>query len=69
METPMILMEDESDRTTMDIRQRTPAEMVHLVQKLRWMGMEEEARQILAELDIRRNEREHLVLTAPIDTD
>jgi len=65
----VIIMKSQDDRTIMDIRTRTPVEMAHLVQKLRWMGMEEEARKMLAELGTSRDDCEQILPTAPIDTD
>jgi hypothetical protein len=49
------------------LRARSPAELIHLVRKLRWMGLDEEAARmeaLLAELP-----RAESVLAGPIDTD
>jgi hypothetical protein len=49
------------------LRDRTPAEIMHLIRKLRWMGLDEEAARmeaLLAELP-----HAETVLGGPIDTD
>jgi hypothetical protein len=49
------------------LREKSPAELIHLIRKLRWMGLDEEAARmeaLLAELP-----RAESVLAGPIDTD
>jgi hypothetical protein len=49
------------------LRDRTPAELVHLIRKLRWMGLDDEAARLealLAEVPSGGS-----VLAGPIDTD
>jgi hypothetical protein len=49
------------------LREKSPAELIHLIRKLRWMGLDEEAARmeaLLAELP-----RAESVLAGSIDTD
>jgi hypothetical protein len=50
-----------------EVEQRTATELAKRIRKLRWMGMEEEARRLQAELS--RIENSDSVLAAPHDTD
>jgi DnaJ-domain-containing protein 1 len=47
--------------------EQTPSQLVKRIRKLRWMGMEDEAKRLQAALD--RLEHAECVLAAPRDTD
>jgi hypothetical protein len=47
--------------------EQTPSQLVKRIRKLRWMGMEDEAKRLQAALG--RIEHEECVLAAPRDTD
>ena len=49
--------------------QRTPNELIHLIRKLRWMGMEDEAKIMEAQVAACRNPPEDNVVGGPRDTD
>jgi hypothetical protein len=46
---------------------RTPAELIHLIRKLRWMGLDDEAARI--EVLVAEVRSADSVLAGPIDTD
>jgi hypothetical protein len=48
---------------------RTSNELVKLIRKLRWMGMEEEAERAQDELSVRRVAAADSVVASPRDTD
>jgi hypothetical protein len=63
-------MEDPSDiggRREVALAERTPAELVNLIKKLRWIGMEEEAVRI--QILLRRADAAATLLAGPWDTD
>lgn len=63
-------MEDPSDiggRPEVALAERTPAELVNLIKKLRWIGMEEEAARI--QILLRRADAAATLLAGPWDTD
>jgi hypothetical protein len=62
METPV-----EQQKRPFAPTESTADDMVKLVRKLRWMGMDDEAEQLLREL--RAKEPADCVLAAPRDTD
>jgi hypothetical protein len=63
-------MEDPSEigeRPEVALAERTPTELVKLIKKLRWMGMEEEAARI--QILLRRIDAAATLLAGPCDTD
>jgi hypothetical protein len=63
-------MEDTSDigeRPEAALAERTPGELVNLIKKLRWIGMEEEAARI--QILLRRADATATLLSGPWDTD
>ena len=50
-------------------RRETSDELVKLIRKLRWMGMEEEAGRVQDELSLRRVVTADSVVASPHDTD
>jgi hypothetical protein len=48
---------------------QTPNELIHLIRKLRWMGMEDEARVVEAQLSACRVTPGDNVIGGPTDTD
>ena len=63
-------MEDHSEtteRTDVTVAERTPGELVKLIKKLRWIGMEKEAAQI--QVLLRRADARATLLAGPWDTD
>ena len=51
------------------LQHRTPNELIHLIRKLRWMGMEDEASIVQAQLAACRVPADDNVIGGPIDTD
>jgi len=49
--------------------QRTPTELIHLIRKLRWIGMEDEAKIVEAQLAACRDPPGGNVIGGPRDTD
>jgi len=63
-------MEDSLDiveRSQVPIAERTPSELVNLIKKLRWIGLEEEAAQV--QVLLRRTNAAATLLAGPYDTD
>jgi hypothetical protein len=58
---------DTTERTELALAERTPNELVNLVKKLRWLGMEEEAAQV--QVLLRQADAAATVLAGPWDTD
>jgi hypothetical protein len=58
---------DVVDRSQVPIAERTPSELVNLIKKLRWIGLEEEAAQI--QILLRRANAAATLLAGPYDTD
>jgi|HubBroStandDraft_6_1064221.scaffolds.fasta_scaffold5319899_1 hypothetical protein len=50
-------------------RQATSNELVKLIRKLRWIGMEDEAERLMTELTRRRAAADHSVVATPGETD
>jgi hypothetical protein len=64
------MMEDLSDvreRPEVAVAERTPSELVNLIKKLRWIGMEEEAARV--QVLLRRADPAATMLAGPWDTD
>lgn len=55
------------ERPEVALAERTPSELVNLIKKLRWIGMDEEALRIQALL--RRADAAATLLSGPWDTD
>ena len=55
------------ERPDVSVEERTARDLVKRIRKLRWMGMDEEARQM--QLVLRRIEPEDALLAGPYDTD
>jgi hypothetical protein len=55
------------ERPDVSVGERTARDLVKRIRKLRWMGMDEEARQM--QLVLRRIEPEDALLAGPCDTD
>lgn len=51
------------------VEQRTPNELIHLIRKLRWVGMEDEAKVMEAQLAACRDRPGDNVISGPRDTD
>jgi hypothetical protein len=66
-ETPMGPTTRKVPRPDVAHEQRAACDLVKRIRKLRWMGMEEEAERLQAEL--RRSKQSDSVLAAPVDTD
>ena len=63
-------MEDPSDvreRPEVAVAERTPSELVNLIKKLRWIGMEEEAARV--QVLLLRADAAATLLAGPWDTD
>ena len=63
-------MEDPSDipqRPEVGVAERTPSELVNLIKKLRWIGMEEEAARV--QVLLLRADAAATLLAGPWDTD
>ena len=63
MEDPLDIVE----RSQVPLAERTPDELVNLIKKLRWIGLEEEAARIQTLL--RRANAAATLLAGPYDTD
>ena len=57
------------DNLDVSVLQRTPNDLIHLIRKLRWMGMENEAKIMETELSICRVTPGDNVIGGPRDTD
>jgi hypothetical protein len=51
------------------LQRRTPNELIHMIRKLRWMGMEDEAKTVQAQLAACRVPTGDNVIGGPVDTD
>jgi hypothetical protein len=51
------------------LQDRTPNELIHLIRKLRWIGMEDEATIVQARLAACRVSADENVIGGPTDTD
>jgi hypothetical protein len=51
------------------LQHRTPNELIHLIRKLRWMGMEDEAKIVQARLAAYHASPGESVIGGPADTD
>ena len=58
---------DIGERPDVAVAERTPSELVNLIKKLRWIGMEEEAARI--QILLRRADAAATLLAGPWDTD
>ncbi len=58
---------DLRERQDVPVGERTSSELVNLVKKLRWIGMEEEAEQV--QIVLRRVDSSATLLAGPWDTD
>lgn len=58
---------DIGERSDVAFAERTPSELVNLIKKLRWIGMEEEAARI--QILLRRADAAATLLAGPWDTD
>jgi hypothetical protein len=58
---------DIEERPDVAFAERTPSELVNLIKKLRWIGMEEEAARI--QVLLRRADAAATLLAGPWDTD
>lgn len=66
MQGPIIKVPQSLD---VSVEQRAPNELIHLIRKLRWMGMEDEAKIMEAQVAACRSPPRDNVIGGPRDTD
>jgi hypothetical protein len=65
MESPVKVREN----LDVSVQYRTPNELIHLIRKLRWMGMDDEAKAMQTQLARCHNPPGDNVIAGPRDTD